>query len=291
MAKKTFEECKKGDTMYLLDLENNLEVKKVKLYEIVSWYGEESYEFRFGGGNTVRGCIKARSRCKNLFTTEEEALAFKDSVEKGEKVFYTVKKGDSVYIVFSGENEVVKATFANDYPLKDYLKVSLNGKLISVGSNYGSEALENKLSDRWHFTTTVRIFLNEKDAIKSIKDSERRKKKSATDKYLKSLENHDGKPISHTDNLGSALHYGDTVAYIRRVGINGHPELRKGVIVGEAKTTITVFDEDEKKNGKPGRWRRDANEESFGKHSLQPQSVLLFKLAEVNEKSGFILTK
>ena len=153
------------------------------------------------------------------------------------------------------------------------------------------KALENKLSDRWRFTTTVRIFLNEKDAIKSIKDSERRKKKSATDKYLKSIENHDGKPISHTDNLGSALHYGDTVAYIRRVGINGHPELRKGVIVGEAKTTITVFDEDEKKNGKPGRWRRDANEESLGKHSLQPQSVLLFKLAEVNERSGFILTK
>jgi uncharacterized Zn ribbon protein len=291
MAKKTFEECKKGDILYLLDLENNLEVKKVKLDKIVKWYGEETYEFELSNKYNVRGCVKARSRCKNLFTTEEEALAFKDSVEKGEKVFYTVKKGDSVYIVFSGENEVVKATFANDYPLKDYLKVSLNGKLISVGSNYGSEALENKLGDCWRFSTTARIYLNEKDAIKSIKDSERRKKKSATDKYLKSIENHDGKPISHTDNLGSALHYGDTVAYIRRIGIHGHPELRKGVVVGESKTTITIVDEDEKKDGKPTGWRREPNKESDGKHSLQPQSVLLFKLAEVNKRSGFILTK
>ena len=291
MAKKTFEDCKKGDTMYLLDLENNLEVKKAKLDRIVKWYGEESYEFELSNKYNVRGCVKARSRCKNLFTTEEEALAFKASVEKGEKVFYTVKKGDSAYIVFSGENEVVKSTFANDYALDDYLRIYLDGKPISVGSNYGNDALENKLSDRWRFTTTARIYLNEKDAIKSIKDSERRKKKSATDKYLKSLENHDGKPISHTDNLGSALHYGDTVAYIRKTGYNAHPEIRKGVVIGESKTTITILDEDEKKNGKPTGWRREPNEESHGKHSLQPQSILLFKLAEVNEKSGFILTK
>lgn len=291
MAKKTFEDCKKGDTMYLLDLENNLEVKKVKLDRIVKWYGEETYEFELSNKYNVRGCVKARSRCRNLFTTEEEALTFKDSVEKGEKVFYTVKKGDSVYIVFSGENEVVKSTFANDYALDDYLKVNFDGKVVAVGRNYGNDALENKLSDRWRFTTTARIFLNEKDAIKSIKDSERRKKKSATDKYLKSLENHDGKPISHTDNLGSALHYGDTVAYIRKTGYNAHPEIRKGVVVGESKTTITIVDEDEKKDGKPTGWRREPNKVSDCKHSLQPQSVLLFKLAEVNKRSGFILTK
>lgn len=291
MARKTFEECKKGDTMYLLDLENNLEIKKVKLDRIVKWYGEETYEFELSNKDNVRGCVKARSRCKNLFTTEEEALAFKASVEKGEKVFYTVKEGDTAYIVFNGENEVKKATFVNNYSIKDYLIMSFGGKVIQVGGCHGGCALENKLSEYWTYSDKVRVYLNEKDAIKSIKDAERRQKKSATDKYLKSIENHDGKPISHHDNLGSELHYGDTVAYIRRIGIHGHPELRKGVIVGEAKTTITVFDEDEKKNGKPGIWRREPNEESHGKHSLQPQSVLLFKLAEVNEKSGFILTK
>ena len=291
MARKTFEECKKGDTMYLLDLENNLEVKKAKLDRIVKWYGEETYEFELSNKYSVRGCVKARSKCKNLFTTEEEALAFKDSVEKGEKVFYTVKKGDTAYIVFNGENEVKKATFVNNYPIKDYLKMSFGGKVIQVGGCHGGCALENKLSENWTYSDKVRVYLNEKDAIKSIKDSERRKKKSATDKYLKSLENHDGKPISHHDNLGSELHYGDTVAYIRKTGYNAHPEIRKGVVIGESRTTITIFDEDEKKNGKPAGWRRDANEESRGKHSLQPQSVLLFKLAEVNEKSGFILTK
>jgi len=291
MAKKTFEDCKKGDTMYLLDLENNLEVKKVTLEKKLKWYTEESYTFGFESGDSVYGCIKSKSRSKNLFTTEEEALTFKDSVENGEKVFYTVKKGDTAYIVFNGENEVKKATFVNNYPIKDYLKMSFGGKVIQVGGCHGGCALENKLSENWTYSDKVRIYLNEKDAIKSIKDSERRKKKSATDKYLKLIENHDGKPISHTDNLGSALHYGDTVAYIRKTGYNAHPEIRKGVVVGESKTTITIVDEDEKKNGKPTGWRREPNKESDGKHSLQPQSVLLFKLAEVNEKSGFILTK
>ena len=206
MAKKTFEDCKKGDTLYLLDLENNLEVKKAKLDRIVKWYGEETYEFELDGDITVRGCVKARSRCKNLFTTEEEALTFKASVEKGEKVFYTVKKGDTGYIVFNGENEVKKATFVNNYPVNGYLKMSFGGKVIQVGGCHGRCALENKLSENWTYDDKVRVYLNEKDAIKSIKDSERRKKKSATDKYLKSMENHDGKPISHHDNLGSELH-------------------------------------------------------------------------------------
>lgn len=290
MAKKTFEECKKGDTMYLLDPVNGLEIKKVILERKIFWYGEESFDCEIKG-DTIRGCIKARTRCQNLFTTEEEALAFKASIKNGEKVFYTVKTGDIAYIIFDGESTVKKGIFVEDFSPKHYIKISYDGTIYELGSNCGRNALDNKLHEdlNWHYK--VRLYVNEKDAIKSAKESERRKKKNATDKYLKSLKNHDGKPISHTDNLGSELHYGDTVAYIRRVGINGHPELRKGVIVGEAKTTITVFDEDEKKNGKPGMWRREPNEESHGKHSLQPQSVLLFKLAEVNENSGFILTK
>ena len=48
MARKTFEECKNGDTMYLLDLENNLNVKKVTLREIARWYGQDSYRFDVG---------------------------------------------------------------------------------------------------------------------------------------------------------------------------------------------------------------------------------------------------
>ena len=136
-----------------------------------------------------------------------------------------------------------------------------------------------------------KIFLDEKDAVKYINDSVKRQKKNATDKYLKSIENYDGKPIALKDNAGSDLHYGDTVVYIRRIGYNGHPELRKGKIVGESKTTIAIFDEDERKEGIPTGWLRERNKETDGKHYVQPQSVMLFKLTEVNTNSGFVFVK
>ena len=292
MARKTFEECKKGDTMYLLDLENNLNVKKVTLREIARWYGEESYRCDVGlAGHLINGCVKTRSRSENLFTTEEEALAFKASVEKGEKVFYNVKKGDTAYLILDGDNEIKKATFASNFSPTDCIKVSYGGeKVIEFGSISGRNALDNKLYEyRWR--NNVRLYVNEKDAEKSLKNAERRRKKNATDKYIKSIENHDGKPILLKDNDGSDLHYGDTVVYIRRVGYNGHPELRKGVIIGESKTTITVFDEAEKEDGKPTGWRGERNQDSEGKHSVQPQSVMLFKLAEVDKKSGYSFVK
>ena len=87
------------------------------------------------------------------------------------------------------------------------------------------------------------------------------------------------------------MHYGDTVVYIRRIGYNGHPELRKGKIVGESKTTIAIFDEDERKEGIPTGWLRERNKETDGKHYVQPQSVMLFKLTEVNTNSGFVFVK
>lgn len=291
MARKTFEECKNGDTMYLLDLENNLNVKKVTLREIARWYGQDSYRFDVGlKGHLIERCVKTKTRSENLFTTEEEALAFKTSIEKGEKVFYNVKKGDAAYIIFDGDNEIKKATFANDFSLTDFIKVSYGERVMHFGSCSGRNALDNKLYE-YDWRNNRRLYVNEKDAEKSLKDAERRRKKNATEKYIKSIENHDGKPILLKDNDGYDLHYGDTVVYIRRVGYNGHPELRKGVIIGESKTTITVFDEAEKKDGKPTGWRGERNEDSAGKHSVQPQSVMLFKLAEVDKKSGYSFVK
>ena len=293
MARKTFEECKRGDTMYLLDLENNLNVKKVTLREIARWYGQDSYRCDVGlKDHLINGCVKTRSRSENLFTTEEEALAFKASIEKGEKVFYNVKKGDTAYLILDGYNEIKKATFASDFSPTDYIKVSYGSEEVTedFGSSSGRNALDNKLYE-YGWSGNVRLYVNEKDAEKSLKDAERRRKKNATDKYIKSIENHDGKPILLKDNDCSDLHYGDTVVYIRRVGYNGHPELRKGVIIGESKTTITVFDEAEKQDGKPTGWRGERNKDSEGKHSVQPQSVMLFKLAEVDKKSGYSFVK
>jgi hypothetical protein len=67
MARKTFEECKKGDTMYLLDLENNLNVKKVTLREIARWYGQDSYRCDVGlKDHLINGCVKTRSRSETF---------------------------------------------------------------------------------------------------------------------------------------------------------------------------------------------------------------------------------
>ena len=109
-------------------------------------------------------------------------------------------------------------------------------------------------------------------------------------KYIKSLENHDGKPLILKDNAGNDLHYGDTVVYIRRIGWSNSPELRIGKIVGETKAKINVLDEEEKANGKPNRYGTAAVE-TCGEHLVDVRSVMLHKLAEVNTKSGFVFTK
>lgn len=294
MAKKTFSECNAGDTLYYIVPTKELKIINVVYKKMERWYGEASYTIHFKGYSVapVHGCIGGRSRNGNLFTTKEEAEDFKNKILNGKKVFLMVKKGDPVYIVIRGESEVYKSEFKCDYKNCIPLKWTFNKFNKAIDSN--TSAFDDKFSDYFWFKDKIvefKVFLDEKDAIKCINEAEKRQKKNATDKYIKQMENHDGKPIAHNDNLGSQLHYGDTVVYIRRTGYHGHPELRKGTIVGESKTTITVFDEDEKKNGKPVGWRRNQYDESDGKHSVQPQSVVLFKLAEVNTKSGFILNK
>jgi uncharacterized Zn ribbon protein len=288
MAKKTFNDCNKGDTLYLLNA-SNLEIKKVTLVGTSRWYGYASFTMEFKEID-ISGCIGGRSRNNGLFTTEEEALSFKNELEKGKKVFCKLKKGDTVYVIVKGENEVKKVTV----DLVDKSTFIVNVGEIKFNTHFVGIEFEDKTTNyTWynHEMMYISIYLNEKDALKAIRESARRQKKRATDQYLKSIENYDGKPIALKDNAGSDLHYGDTVVYIRRVGFHGHPELRKGVIVGESKTTITVLDESEKKDGMPTGWRGETNKDSNGKHSVQPQSVMLFKAAEVNTKSGFVFVK
>jgi len=286
MARKTFNDCKSGDELYLLDLSNNLEVM-VKKLDVKSYsYGYSSFTIRFR--NTpdfaVHHCIGGRSRCNNLFTTEEEALMYKQLIEDGHPVFMDVNLGEIVFVVEDKSCELKRAVISR-----------IEGKTLGVSFddmvsivNISGEELNNKIRvDDWRNHMKYNLFLAEADARRCIRESERRREKAAVDKYMKKIENYDGKPIAHKDNLGAELHYGDTVAYIRRVGINGHPQLRKGIIVGESKTKITVFDEDEKKNGKPTGWQGRRIEESDGRHMLEPHSILLMKLVEFNKKSGF----
>jgi uncharacterized Zn ribbon protein len=289
MANRKFKDCHQGDTLYLLDLNNNLSIKEVVLERKSKWYHRASYDMVFKGGIIVSDCIDGRSRNKNLFTTLKEATEFKESIDSGKhKIFYTAKKGDFIYIVIDGSDEVKKTVITQN---GEYLRFILDKERSIYIS---SREMENKVSSYCYVEggkhISYKVFLSEADAEKSIKETDKRQKKNATMKYIKSLENHDGKPLILKDNAGNDLHYGDTVVYIRRIGWSNSPELRIGKIVGETKAKINVLDEEEKANGKPKRYGPGA-EETCGKHLVDVRSVMLHKLAEVNTKSGFVFTK
>ena len=219
-----------------------------------------------------------RSHYGLFFTTEEEALEWQAMLREG-KMFAGLKKGDKIYCVsdiYTEEpHEVTLLEITNhrtEHPNQYELHFENEGEVYIGTSIY--EDRSNEQLDAFFFTyasclgRNVKLFLNEADAVKFIAETNKRKKKSATNKYIKQIENHDGKPIEHKDNLGNELHYGDTVAYIRRTGCNGHPEIRIGVIVDESKTKITVFDKDEKEKG-------IRNKQTDGKHSVEKQSIIL----------------
>jgi uncharacterized Zn ribbon protein len=289
MANRKFKDCHQGDTLYLLDLNNNLSIKEVVLERKSKWYHRASYTMVFKGGIRVSDCIDGRSRNKNLFTTLKEATEFKESIDNGKyKPFFAAKKGDFIYIVIDGSDEVKKTVITQN---GEYLRFIL-GKERTI--YMGSYELENKVSSYCYVEgskhISYKVFLSEADAEKNIKETDKRQKKNATMKYIKSLENHDGKPLILKDNAGNDLHYGDTVVYIRRIGWSNSPELRIGKIVGETKAKINVLDEEEKANGKPNRYGTAAVE-TCGEHLVDVRSVMLHKLAEVNTKSGFVFTK
>lgn len=279
MERKLFKDCQKGDTMYLLDINNNLELKKAKLKGTYRWYGEASFRIELANDIDVDGCLGGRSRNNNLFTTEEEALAFKAFVEKGEKVFLNLGEGDTIYVVFSGENDVKTIPVANItrgyaqflYDDDNYYEFRISGKELE------NKTYANPLC--WH--DGFRVYLNEKDALKSIRDAERRQKKSATEKYIEKMKNHDGKPINLKDKTGADLHYGDKVAFANSRG-SGSPFISIGKITGETKQRIIVEDimvDNDKMSAEDK------------KHSVRPWSLILLEAAKANVNSGFILTK
>ena len=288
MANRKFKDCQQGDTLYLLDLNDNLNIKEVVLERVSKWYHRASYTMVFKGGISVSDCIDGRSRNKNLFTTLKEAIEFKESIDNGKyKPFFAAKKGDFIYIIIDGSDEVKKTVIIQN---DKYLRFVL-GKEFTLYMN--SYELENKVSSYYYEggkRVSYKVFLSEADAENSIKEADKRQKKNATMKYIKSLENHDGKPLILKDNAGNDLHYGDTVVYIRRIGWSNSPELRIGKIIGETKAKINVLDEEEKANGKPNRYGTAAVE-TCGEHLVDVRSVMLHKLAEVNTKSGFVFTK
>lgn len=299
MAKKLFKDCKKGDTMYYID-PIKPEILSPKIKNIEHWNSGYAFEFNNKGVNiNVYGCISNRSRNNCLFTTLEDANELLKKINNGETLF-SVTKGSTMYLVKNGEYTINKITIDNVI-IKDreviycYKFKETECKIfLSRNEIFGNYVLNETYVGRSIEPSgylRARIFVSEDTAKKFIEKSAKEHKKRATEKYIKQMQNHDGKPISHQDNLGNDLHYGDTVAYIRRIGYNAHPEIRVGKIIGESKMKITVLDEEEKTNGKPTGWLRGNTEKTDGKHSVEKQNILLLKLAKVNTNSGFIINK
>lgn len=105
-------------------------------------------------------------------------------------------------------------------------------------------------------------------------------KKNAKKKSAEKPKIPEGTPIRHTDNKDSELHYGDTVAYVRK-DYWGHTDISYGVIVGDSEKKIKIFDQEEYEFIKAKKKEKDiwSGKHNDGVHMLEPANILLMKLA------------
>lgn len=240
-----------------------------------------------------------RSHYGLFFTELKEAEKYQKQL-RDHLAFIYLKPGDPVYVVLDNSKLITAEVSATKESFEDNhqtFHLGLKGIGTALFSHMmyeerASELLEdyfytykmdfkdvvNDGVERRYYTPEAKFYLKKEDAEKSIKDSEQRKRKSATDKYLKQLENHDGKPISHSDKKGKQLHYGDRVAYAVSGG-SSYPRISFGVVKGESKERVSIVDEEKDRNG---------NEE---KHSVSPRCILLIEEAKYNTNSGYAFVK
>lgn len=251
--------------------------------------GDEKYK-----KHLITFCVRGnRSRSGLFFTTIKEATEWQAKLRNGE-CFISLKPGDTVYLVVNGKYLLEKKVAGVGEANPDDGGWYGNTKFVLTIEDLGSALLNNlrfedkasRLLDMNYYTyqmnlkkdyghgCDIKIFMKKSDAEKSISDIAKRKQKSATVKYLKEIENHDGKPISFTDKKGKQLHYGDRVAYAVSGGY-----ISFGIVKGESKTKVSILDEDKGHDGKDV------------KHSVYPTSVLLVKEAEFNTNSGYSFVK
>ena len=295
-----------GDIFYMLDKDNNFEVVPVIVKEkIKSWRNRSIRYSRFIEDvktfvpysyssdekkhypNDILSKIKYfeykgdRSHCGLFFSTEAEALEWQKKAREG-KLFALLKKGDTVYCLSENytdkpiELSFEKIRIDNDGYYNIYF---LNHGNIKTGNTIWEDKMSENLEPNFYTYQAdlghdVKLFVNEKDALKFISDVEKRKKKNATDKYIAALQNHDGKPISFNDKRGKQLHYGDIVAYAVSCG-SGSPYISMGKVSGESKTKVSLTD-------------LYCSEE---KHSVCSGSIILIKEAKFDTKSGYSFVK
>jgi hypothetical protein len=243
----------------------------------------------------------SRSHSGLFFTTEKEALEWQKKLRAGE-CFISLKPNDIVYLAINNKDIIdarviktvaTKKSDTSEWFEKTQFEIHLDGLgfVFLDGLRFEDKAseildtayytynLDGLKQNGYEYGSTVKLFMKRADAEKSISDSVKRKQKSATVKYLKSIENHDGKPISFSDKNGKQLHYGDRVAYAVSMGSSA-PFISFGIVKGESKTRVSIVDETEKDH--------DGNLE---KHSVLPGSILLIKEAEFNTNSGYSFVK
>jgi len=298
-----------GDIIYMLDDTNNFEIIPIIVKERYKSWSTRSirYSKDIEGTKTfVPGAYRNAELAKNnekvinkiknfkykgnrshigrFFTTEDEAKEWQAKLREG-KCFKLLKPGTVVYYISSEtQDKPIAITFTEIKNHED----GENEYEICFGDNgfiiVGESIWEDKLSeqiDNYFYDYPFkgdkgckRFFIDEKDAIKAISERKNRKQKSATDKYIKAMSNHDGKPISFTDKREKQLHYGDTVAYAVSGG-SGSPFISLGKITGETKTRVNVDDLYTK-----GR-----------KHSVLSCCLILIEEAKVNVNSGYSFVK
>ena len=304
-----------GDTIYMLDKANNYEIVELvtmsarrdyrnivrinavkaknidKVKDYIPYYYDSSdyrpYLIKF----SARG---NRSHYGLFFTDIKEAERYQKQIREGLAFIY-LKKGDPIYLVLDGnelmECEVNGTEEGKESGGHDQFLLNLKGLGVAIFDQMRYEERATGLLETYFYTYRlklhyghdgIKIFIRKEDAEKSIKEAEQRKKKSATSKYIQKLENHDGKPISHTDKQGKQLHYGDRVAYAVSGG-SSYPHISFGIVNGESKERVSIVDEI------PITMRDGKTIEE--KHSVSPRCILLIKEAEFNKKSGYSFVK
>ena len=299
-----------GDIFYMLDKDNNFAIVPVVakrnlkyvgynagtiIYYTSNIEGSKKYVPEYYGDDSKLKSFKfkgKRSHSGLFFTTEDEAKEWQKKIADG-KVFATLKKGDKVYMAASETEKPIELTVSNVTFAKDGSDENNvyfgNDGFIRIGETIWEDKTSDQIDTHFYLYklseelynnyNNHRFYINEKDALTSISDAKKRKKKNATDKYIKSLENHDGKPIKHHDSAGKELHYGDKIAYAVARD-SSSPFVSIGKIVGETEQKITVEDISGKND-----WRTKE------KRNVTPYSTFLLEEAKLNVNSGFVFKK
>lgn len=224
------------------------------------------------------------------------ATNMNDAIDRLQKIndgryFGALKKGDKLYIVDKEGGQVIEDTVEsiqyNNHWYNDGLHFNITTKHYRFNC-YKSEFEENAsvYSDP---TFYVNRGVDKKTSIhmdKAVAEKVLREylnsKKNAKKKSAEKPKIPEGTPIRHTDNKDSELHYGDTVAYVRK-DYWGHTDISYGVIVGDSEKKIKIFDQEEykaaeeKRKKKQAVWNYEKNND--GTHMLEPVNILLLKLA------------